>query len=97
MKRENLVSKLKHLEVLCCISHSKTFVQPIWPKSFSPRFPYSKVLYGIMKISTDRSTQYDSKVYACKYLLSRMLCNENGAISHLQTEMGFVEDIRYSL
>ena len=23
-----------------------------------------------------------------------MLCNGNGAISHLQTEMGFVEDFR---
>ena len=27
----------------------------------------------------------------------RMLCNGNGAISHLQTEMGFFEDFRYSL
>ena len=26
-----------------------------------------------------------------------MLCNGNGAISHLQTGMGFVEDFRYSL
>ena len=26
-----------------------------------------------------------------------MLCNWNGAISHLQTEMGFVEDFHYSL
>ena len=29
--------------------------------------------------------------------IPRMLCNRNGAISHLQTEMGFVEDFRYSL
>ena len=29
--------------------------------------------------------------------MPRMLCNRNGAISHLQTEMGFVEDFRYSL
>ena len=29
--------------------------------------------------------------------LPRMLCNGNGAISHLQTEMEFVEDIHYSL
>ena len=27
----------------------------------------------------------------------RMLCNRNGAISHLQTEMGFVDDFHYSL
>ena len=26
-----------------------------------------------------------------------MLCNRNVAISHLQTEMGFVEDFRYTL
>ena len=26
----------------------------------------------------------------------RMFCNGNGAISHLQTKMGFVEDFRYS-
>ena len=30
-------------------------------------------------------------------ILPRMLCNRNGAIFHLQTEMEFVEDIRYSL
>ena len=29
--------------------------------------------------------------------LPRMLCNGNGAISHLQAEMEFVEDFRYSL
>ena len=28
--------------------------------------------------------------------MPRMLCNANGAISHLQAEMGFVEDFRYS-
>ena len=28
--------------------------------------------------------------------MPRMLCNKNGAISHLQTEMGFGEDFRYS-
>ena len=27
----------------------------------------------------------------------RMLCNGNGATSHLQTEMGFIEDFHYSL
>ena len=27
----------------------------------------------------------------------RMLCNGNGAFSHLQTEMGFIEDFRYSM
>ena len=27
----------------------------------------------------------------------RILCNRNGAISHLRTEMGFVEDFCYSL
>ena len=47
----------------------------LWPKSFYPRFPYSKVFYGIIKINTDRSTQYDSKVtkYACKYILHNFL------------------------
>ena len=30
-------------------------------------------------------------------LLPRILCNRNGANSHLQTEMGFLEDFRYSL
>ena len=28
--------------------------------------------------------------------MPRMLCSANGAISHLQAEMGFVEDFRYS-
>ena len=32
-----------------------------------------------------------------RIILPRMLCNRNGAISQLQTEMGFVEDFRYSL
>ena len=27
----------------------------------------------------------------------KMLCNGNGAILHLQTEMGFVKDFHYSL
>ena len=31
------------------------------------------------------------------HTLPRMLCNGNGVISHLQTEMGFVEDFCYSL
>ena len=30
-------------------------------------------------------------------LLPKMLCNGNGAICHLQNEMGFVEDFCYSL
>ena len=41
---------------------------------------------------------YDnSKGYFTYLNVPRMLCNGNGAISHLQTEMGFVEDFRYSL
>ena len=32
-----------------------------------------------------------------KTTMPRILCNGNGAISHLQTEMGFVKDFRYSL
>ena len=28
--------------------------------------------------------------------MPRMLCKGNGAISHLQTEMGFVEDFHYT-
>ena len=29
--------------------------------------------------------------------MPRMLCNGNGAISHLQTKMGFIDDFSYSL
>ena len=44
------------------------------------------------------STSMVSKVVDVETeIMPRMLCNGNGAISHLQTEMGFVEDFRYSL
>ena len=39
----------------------------------------------------------NDEINGLSLLLPRMLCNRNGAISHLQTEMGFVEDFRYSL
>ena len=37
----------------------------------------------------EKKSEYDT--------LPRMLCNGNGAISNLQTEIGFVKDFRYSL
>ena len=37
------------------------------------------------------------KGFTFQITLPRMLCNGNGAIFHLQTEMGFPEDFRYSL
>ena len=35
-----------------------------------------------------------NKPYKNEVTLPRMLCNKNEAISHLQAEMGFVEDFR---
>jgi len=35
--------------------------------------------------------------YKAFWSMPRMLCNRNGAISHLKTEIGFVEDFRLRL
>ena len=41
--------------------------------------------------------EHISDIESGNQLLPKMLSNGNGAISHLQTETGFVEDFCYSL
>ena len=47
--------------------------------------------------NTNGNPNKNVRLHYAPMILPRMLCNGNGAISHLQTEMEFVKDFHYRL
>ena len=75
----------------CNINQTLIFILIDWFKNEDPSVPDDKQAanYLVKILNLMNSSRTLTQL--------RMLCNGNGAISHLRTEMGFVEDYCYSL
>ena len=92
--RLRITKKLK----LTLLEQGHYFQLHVW---FAKKWFQSKILTSTPFTWIFQSSRLSVRLFVCacvsNTLLPRMLCNGNGAISHLQTEMGFVEDFSYGL
>ena len=102
-----LIAKISYLELMIRVIMKRWIMndrqtrhldrQTWWLKEFF-RWKWVTVVSGPSFISSKASRP--KHIFVKKKASNpqpRILCNGNGAISHLQTEMGFFKDFRYSL